>query len=184
MRRPTLPCLLGLWAALVLPLAGCKSGEERCREAQAAAQAGWSAYHAELKGLHDKAVAEQAEAHTKISGPIEQRLSEAAKKLADQRYDRDSSAWLRAYDASLQASCADDPECFGLKQLSAAAKLRSTDLAPRLLSVQAAIDAASDTRVAAQTAAAAVTDDFERAEPLKAARQASQAADEACDGVK
>jgi hypothetical protein len=178
------PCALALWAALLAPLGGCKSAEERCTEGQAAALAGWSAYHAELKRLHDAAIAEQAEAKSKISGPIEKRLGAVAEKQADALYNRDSSAWLRAYDASLQAACGEDPECFALKQKSATARQLSEDLAPRLIAVQAAIDAASDTGESAQAAASAVKDDYERAEPLKAARQASQAADEACDGVK
>lgn len=171
---------MALWASL----GGCKSAQERCAEAQAAAQQAWGDYAAQLQRLHDEAMAMQAEAHSKISGPIEQRLSEAAKKQADLRYDRNSSAWLRAYDASLQAACGDDPECFGLKQKSAAAKLRSDDLEPRIAATKAAAEAATDSRAEAQSAAAAVADDFERAELLKAPRQASLAAAEACDGVK
>jgi hypothetical protein len=178
------PCALGLWAALLVPLGGCKSAEERCADGQATAQASWTAYHAELKRLHDAAIAEQADAKAKISGPIEKRLGAIAEKQADKLYNRDSSAWLRAYDASLQSACGEDTECFGLKQKSATARQLSDDLAPRLITVQAAIDAASDTRATAQTAASAVKDDYERSEPLKAARLASQAADEACDGVK
>src|SRR5262245_24043749 len=104
MPRPTTPCTLALWGALFAPLRGCKSAEERCAEGQAAAAAGWTAYHAELKRLHEGAIKEQAEAQAKISGPIEKRLGVLAAKQADALYNRDSSAWLRAYDASLQSA--------------------------------------------------------------------------------
>jgi hypothetical protein len=173
----------GLCAALVV-LCGCKSAEEKCREAQGAAQASWTSYHTELQRLHAAAVTEQAEAQAKLSGPIEKRLSEAATKQADQRYDRTSSAWLRAYDAAMQTACSAEPECSGLKERSATAKQRSEELAPRLIAAQAAVEATTDLQAKAQAAAASVRDDFERVALVKAARAATEAAGEACSGVK
>jgi hypothetical protein len=125
-------------AIAVATAIGCESVQQKCDKARAAATAGWTGYVEALQKARAAAVAVQSETHQKLSHDVELRLSPAAQKLADGRYDRSSEAWRRAHEAALNDACKHDSECSTLKQRNGDAQRTIADLDERLPLARAA----------------------------------------------
>jgi hypothetical protein len=179
MRASRIGLLCGAWLCVA---SGCESAQQKCDKARNAAEAAWSGYVEALERVHKNALATQREAHGKLSGDIEHRLAPAAQKLADARYDRNNSAWLRAYQSSYHDACARDPECSSLTQRKIEAKATIDDLVDRLSLARAAHEAALGEAEKAKAAAAATIVD-PKFPQLKQAQQLSAVAYEKCKAV-
>lgn len=160
-------------------LTGCKSAEEKCELARTSAEQAWRAYIASMESAQADALATQADAKSKLAGPIEARLSEAAARAASQRYDRSTDAWQRAYQANQSAACANDPECTQLKDANAEAIDRAGDLARKLPQARSALNALRADAQSAQRSAAEITPEQGNT-PLQNAKLGSAAVLTAC----
>lgn len=169
-----LGCALG-----VCTLCACKSVEQKCDEARAAAQNAWEGYTGALERARNAALGTQREAHAKLSREVEQRLAPAAQKLADGRYDRSNGAWLRAYQSAYHEACVKDGECNKLTHDNAEATAALEDLAERLVLARAAREAGGGEVARAQEASKAVIVHPEYPQ-LKLAQQLTQTAFDNC----
>jgi hypothetical protein len=146
----------GLACGLWLGTGGCQSARQKCDEARTAAQGVWAGYVAALERAHAAALQTRGDSRAKLEGDVERRLAPGAQNSADSRYDRSSSAWLRAYQSAYHDACTADAECAGLTQKNIDAKAAVEDLDERLGLARAARDAAGGDLQRAATAAAAV----------------------------
>jgi hypothetical protein len=88
---------------------GCKTDEDRCHEAQTAAQQAWSAY-IDVSTERKPAVAKRlSNAHLAML-QMSRSLGAAATAETNQLYDR-GSAWQRHYEVALTQACRRDPDC-------------------------------------------------------------------------
>ncbi|MFI5309549.1 MAG: hypothetical protein ACHQ53_19490 [Polyangiales bacterium] len=149
------PSLAMCCALLALGTGACKSAAQKCAEARAAAHTGWNAYVTALEGAQKAALQAQSESHRKLSSEIEHRLGPAVQKLADARYPRSSSAWLRAYQSAYHDACARDPECSALTERGIQAKATLDDFRDRLPLAKAALEASDGAAETASSAAKA-----------------------------
>jgi len=171
-----------LHGSLLLALsatAGCKGATEKCNEARGAARTAWEDYVSALEHTQQQAMRTQSESHAKLSTEIEHRLAPAAQKLADTRYDRNNSAWLRAYQSAYHDACDHDAECKSTTERSAQAKATLYDLQDRIPLARAALAASDGPAEAAKGASAAVIVHPEYPQ-LKQAQQLSDAAYARC----
>jgi hypothetical protein len=170
-------------ACLLAGAVSCKSAEENCALAQAAAEQAWQAQLTTLQKQSNDARETQANSETKLIKEIEPRLAQAAAQEASARYDRNSNAWMRAYQASQSSACARDAECARTRQSNAEAKEKQQDLAPKLSAVLAVLAAIRSPAEAAKQAVDAVVPEFGNAQ-IDAAKQLSARAYEACKNVR
>lgn len=161
---------------------GCESAEEKCRKVRDDANSALQDYVAALERARSAAAATQSETHAKLTGEVEPRLSPAAQKAADSRYDRSSEAWARAHTIALNDACAKDAECRALKRKNADARTLLADLDERLPLARAAQTAAGATAEEAAKAAAATIVHPEYPQ-LKRARELAAQAVELCKDV-
>jgi hypothetical protein len=163
----------------VLAAAACTSTEEKCRIAREAAVAEWNGYVTTLESLREQAVAAQSESQSRLTHDVEPRLSLAALRVADGKYNRGDGAWFRAHTIALQDGCKADAECSVLKRTNAEAALAQKDLDERLPLARAALTSVTGPPDAAQTAAKAVILHPEYPQ-LKEAQQRTAEAAERC----
>jgi DNA repair exonuclease SbcCD ATPase subunit len=171
--------LLGALLVLMLALAGCESGEEKCKRLKKAAGQSWGSYAQVLAAASKKIEQGRDGAKAKIEGEVQKRIDAEAHRQADRLHRASTSAWWRTYDAERQALCAKDGECLELKRQLAQAEVELKDLSARLAAVRSAEAAAAAASAEAKRTADAVPDDFDHAE-LKPARAASAEASKAC----
>jgi len=161
----------------MLVASGCKSPEERCREAQDEAKNAWSALHVALakrQKEHDEALAEVHIAARKISFAISTIATEEANRL----YDR-GPAWTRHYEMAYGQACAKDVECTSLEKKRAALVADAKTLAQRVVTSESALEAALSPDDEAWEAASKV--EMDSNDPLSvAADKAARASHEAC----
>jgi hypothetical protein len=178
--RHAVPILLSI--ALPLLLAACKSAEQKCAERRAAGTAAWSAYIDPLEAEHKAATETIRNAHSALKGSVEPRISDAANKLADQRYIPGSEGWSRGRVIVFNELCGKDAECSKLKHDISDAQNTVSDLAERLEPARAARKALEGNASGAKAAADAAIIDPDRP-ALKLAQAASAEAQAACAGV-
>jgi hypothetical protein len=111
---------------------------------------------------------------------IEKRISKLAEKSADDRFDRSDPAWHRAYHAAYESSCREDADCGRTKRANREAVRAAGELVGRIEAVKAARDAARGPAGKALVAAERTQDDFPNRDLVKAAREASRLAYQAC----
>jgi hypothetical protein len=165
--------------AIGLGLLGCKSAQEKCDEALAAAETGWQGYVGALERALAQAKAMESDSQAKLVGDVSKRLSPLAQARATERYDPGSAAWLRAQESTWNELCTADSECASLKERSAEAKVAQRDLSERLLPARAALDAVRGPIDAAQRASEAAIVHVEYPQ-LKAAQALTTEAVERC----
>lgn len=140
----------------LLAIGGCKSAEEECAQARAAAHTAWAGYIDPLSIEHTAASETVKEAHRTLKTAVEPRLGEAANKVADQRYIPGTEGWSRGRSVVFGQLCAQDSECSKLKHAIADAQRRIEDIDERLepaLAARNALDgSASDAKAAADGA--------------------------------
>jgi hypothetical protein len=166
----------------LLAACACASAEDKCEEARALAESSWQAVIDSHEKARKASVAAQGEATTRLAREIQPRFSAPAAQAASARYDRNTDAWQRAFDASRNAMCAQDPECTQLKRENAQAQAAQVELAEKLESERAAHDAVRKTADEMKRLAATAYPDTANA-ALQAARKASEAAFAACNGL-
>lgn len=161
----------------MLAASGCKSPEERCREAQEEAKNAWGALHGALakrQKAHDEKLAEVYIAERKISFAISTLATEEANRL----YDR-GPAWTRHYEMAYGQACAKDVECTSLNKKRSALVADAKPLAERVVNAESALQAALSPNDEAWEAASKV--EVDRSDPLSvAADEAARASHEAC----
>jgi hypothetical protein len=165
-----------------LALLSCKSAEEKCGEARAAATAAWSAYIDPLESEHKAASDAIKSSHTTLKASVEPRLSETANKIADQRYIPGTEGWSRGRAVVFDELCRKDSECAKLKHDIHDGENTVKDRAERLPPARAARKALEGNANGAKAAADAAIIDPERP-ALKLAQAASAEAQAACEGV-
>jgi hypothetical protein len=154
----------------------------RCGEARAAATAAWSAYLDPLEAEHEAAARTIKGAHSTLKGGVEPRLSEAANKIADQRYIPGTEGWSRGRAVVFDELCRKDNECAKLKHDIHDAENTVKGHDERLGPARAAKKALEGNASGAKAAADAVFIDPDRP-ALKLAQAASAEAHAACEGV-
>jgi hypothetical protein len=172
---------VALACAAFVSVAACEAAEEKCEKARAQAAEAWDGYVAALEQARAQAAKDQSESHV-LSSAIEARLSPAAQKIADGRYDRSSGAWARANEFALHDLCSKDNECRAQKERNVRAQAALRDLDERLALARAAAIAARDQSTDADSAAAAVIVHPEYP-ALKSAQQLGRSASELCAGL-
>ena len=182
--RPTpstaaLPLLL---TVLVAP--GCKNAKQECERAQQEAEQAWQAYIAVLESAREKAKKTQRDTAAALALDIERHVSDIAKAKADQRYDRGSGAWQRAYQSAYHQACRQDEQCAAAQIDNAQSRKDAVELLEKLAAARQARDQARETAAKARLAADLVPRDYANRELFKAARQASETASLACRKVK
>jgi hypothetical protein len=180
LRRGTGYSAVSLLGALAL--CACKSDQEKCAEARAAATSAWSAYIDPLEAEHKAANETIKTAHSTLKGSVEPRLSEAATKLADQRYIPGTEGWSRGRAVVLDELCRKDAECAKLKHDVHDAENKLKDAEERLGPARAARKALDGNASGAKAAADAAIIDPDRP-ALKLAQAASAEAQLECEGV-
>ncbi len=179
---PLAVALLLLLALLTAP--GCEDAKQQCAQAQQQAEAAWQAYVTALESAHAEAKKTQRNTAAALALDMEKRVSDIAKVKADQRYDRGSGAWQRAYQYAYDQACREDEECRAVKFDNAQSRKDASELEEKLQAARRARDAARETAAKARLAADMVPDDYANRELVKAARQASEGASLACRKVK
>ena len=169
-------------ALTALALLACKSAEVKCGEARTAATTAWSAYIDPLEAEHAAANVVIKSAHSTLRGGVEPRLSEAANKIADQRYIPGTEGWSRGRAVVFDELCRKDSECAKLKHDIHDAENTVKDHDERLGPARAARKALEGNASGAKAAADAAIIDPERP-TLKLAQAASAEAQAACEGV-
>jgi hypothetical protein len=169
-------------ALAALALLSCKSAEEKCAEARAAATTAWSAYIDPLETEHAAAHVTIKSAHTTLKASVEPRLGEAANTIADQRYIPGTEGWSRGRAVVFDDLCRKDSECAKLKHGIHDAENTIKDHDERLGPARAARKALAGSASGAKAAADAAIIDPERP-ALKLAQAASAEAELACEGV-
>jgi hypothetical protein len=169
-------------ALATLALLACQSDEEKCSEARTAATTAWSAYIVPLEAEHKTASVTIKTAHGTLKASVEPRLSEAANKIADQRYIPGTEGWSRGRVVVFDELCRNDNECAKLKHDIHDAENTLEDHDERLGPARAARRALDGSASGAKAAADAAIIDPERP-ALKLAQAASAEAQAACEGV-
>jgi hypothetical protein len=169
-------------ATILLALSGCKSAEETCGEARAAAHTAWSGYIDPLTSEHKAASETVKAAHRALKSAVEPRIGEAANTLADQRYIPGTEGWSRGRGVVFDQLCAQDSECKKLKHDIADAQNRIQDIDERLVPALAAQKALHGNASDAKAVADGAFVDPERP-ALKLAQGASANAQAVCEGV-
>jgi hypothetical protein len=165
-----------------LALCACKSDQEECAEARATAATAWSAYIDPLEAEHKAASDTIKSAHSTLKGSVEPRMSDAATKLADQRYIPGTEGWSRGRAVIIDDMCRKDAECAKLKHDIHDAENKIKDAEERLGPARAARKALDGNASGAKAAADGAIIDPERP-ALKLAQAASAEAQLACEGV-
>lgn len=165
-----------------LALCACKSDQVKCGEARAAATTAWSAYIDPLEAEHKAAKETMKSAHSTLKGSVEPRMSEAATKLANQRYIPGTEGWSRGRAVVFDDMCRKDAECAKLKHDIHDAENKLKDAEERLGPARAARKALDGNAHGAKAAADAAIIDPERP-ALKLAQAASAEAQLACERV-
>lgn len=154
---------------------GCTSDEEKCAEAQAAAEIHWKAYVDVLSAEEAEATAHVQAYTSAITGEVGFRLKQAAKAEANRLHDKTSSAWHRAYDARLKAACSQDSECSELRLAERAATHAIEQLKEPLATAQEALARVHGTAEQARAGARQVPEDDFRPAHNRAVEAGEQA---------